>query len=241
MHISSSQVHIAAYHESEYYCYTILVANTENYPTSFSIVINELESKGNLTASVLFESRNVIVSQGNLNDMISGFGTHVYRIYYSQPNGGPTIHPGNLIRNPSFEEQSDVGMADGMWPHSEQPTNIAIVDPTYAFHGQYSQRLTNANRGTSSSITLSNYIVALAPGNYEMTFMAYSNSPLNISISAGVSCLPSSPLSFNVQNNKIWNTFTTSIAIPNPAQCSYTVELAQKGSLWIDFWQIYPK
>lgn len=193
-----------------------------------------------MIASVLFESRNVTISQGNLSDMISGFGTHVYRIYYSQPSGGPSIHYGNLIRNPSFEDQSDVGMADGMWPHSALPTNNAVVDPTYSYHGQYSQRLTNSDRGSSSSITLSNYIVALAPGSYEMSFVAYANQPLTITLSAKSSCLAQS-LNFNVQNNKIWNTFTTSINMQHAEQCSYTIELSQKGSVWIDLWQIYPK
>ena len=212
-----------------------MAANAENSPTDFSITILELQSYENLTSLVLFENRNVSVASGTIRDMVIGFGTHVYRICYSSVNGPPSIHPSNILRNPSFENQSNVGMADSMWPTLGERTNSALVDPTEASHGYYSQRLTNANG--ASFINVTSYIAALAPEvAYRVSFVVKSSADVSVFLYSSCSDLQQS---FSVLKKQPWKECVATIQLSSPAQCSFSIGVRDQSSVWIDLFQVF--
>ena len=237
---STSQIHVTAFLESKKGIVTVLVANSINTPTSFTLSIPSLSEYPSLPVRDLFENRNFTISRGTFTDLVMGFGTHAYQIAFAanqlQIAG---IEPNNLLRNPSFEIQSNAGMADAMWPSHDTVSGIgssAIIDPNYFVHGYYSQKIINVD---SDSFTLSSYIVAI-PANTNFTISFYgmtANLPNQLVLHG--TCF-SQTFTFSFAQMYQWQLFSSTFQIPSPSQCSFVLDIQKGATVWIDLWQVFP-
>ena len=220
------------YYNADKSCMTILVANSKNEPTSFDFRVLDPSISSMINMTVLFENRKIQMKSGTLQDIIMGYGTHAYE-YCSYSSD--IILPGNLIKNPSFEQQSNVGMADSMWVFSSTPENTGIIDYSNVWDGYYSQRLIHAG-GANQTIKLESYIVAVPSFvNYSLSFEAYADTQTTIEVSS--SCLTTNSYSLHPNG---WNNISIDFYLDNPAQCSFTITLSEKATIWIDALQLVP-
>jgi hypothetical protein len=158
---------------------TLLVVNTENRPTMASTSIASGEYKGlECAVTVVGEDRRVNSSDGTVAEFVDAYGYRVYAfpnrdectqtdrtidgaVSPHKPLKGPPAGPSslrlhqlapsdNLLKNPSFEARSTLGIPDHYWFNggSSTPDLLSasaasgMIDPRLSVHGRHSFRLT---------------------------------------------------------------------------------------------------
>ena len=223
---------------------TIMLANPSSSPQSLtlSLASSGLAILPNTVAQVLFENRTVsISSEGHLSDHVNGYATHVYQFHFTPPNPSPissiSVHPGNILRNPSFESQSNIGVADAMWPNVPSESSVALIDSVVALHGYYSQRMTNGVAYQGDQASISTYITAVPP-NVEMTLSFWSRTLVGqMQIQVSSTCFDFDSVMFI---SSAWEEHQIPVLIPSPAQCTFKLTAVGAGTLWVDLTQLYP-
>lgn len=116
----------------------IMCANTENFPSKILVELNNLS---NNESDVMFENRKISIEFGNtIYDMISGYGTKVYRIVEYEKEKYQ-VDENNMIANPSFEDQYNIGIPDGVAVSWLNPYGSSLkVDSRISVHGIHSLR-----------------------------------------------------------------------------------------------------
>ncbi len=174
-------VEAAAWLDLERGILDVAVANVHNVPTAISLVLmNGTAIPAGTVVEVLFQDRTLVVEAGGvLSDVLSAYGTAAYRLVppaltAGNPalvKGGPPamagrttnssglVNPTNIFANPSFEQSTTVGFADGMmltwappWNHAKNPNNCSFsgradVDARTAVDGLHSLRLLASRDG----------------------------------------------------------------------------------------------
>jgi len=113
----------------------VIAANPSPQPTAMGITI---EGAPDQRAQVVFEQRRVDLDGDLLEDLIDGFGTRVYRIPLQIEDPGAGIAAGNLVVNPSFEDQHVPGSPDGYYlGGSPAPGASVRIESRFAHHGRH--------------------------------------------------------------------------------------------------------
>lgn len=87
----------------------VVVVNSKNKPVQFKAHLDDNHEANE--ADVWFENRKVSLDGSVMTDFIDGYETLVYLIRDKKTYD--KVYPGNIIYNPSFEEMSTPGLADG--------------------------------------------------------------------------------------------------------------------------------
>lgn len=121
----------------------IIAQNKENKPCPVTLTIPETIA-GSAMAQLIFENRKIDIENGQIKDILSPFGTGVYKIALKeQPSA---VAPGNLAVNPSFEESVEAGeMTGGSGGAGGQGATL-FPDTRIAYDGETSLRLNNPFR-----------------------------------------------------------------------------------------------
>ena len=119
---------------------TILAVNTLNAPIPAHI---ELEGVGFTGVAILpFENRTVPVQGGVIEEMIDAYGTRAYQFRVRPLDEDLAIHAGNLVENPSFENNPSVGTPAGCYANVGAGRGATyFVDPSVARHGRHAVRM----------------------------------------------------------------------------------------------------
>lgn len=129
----------------------VLLANTQNQPAQLQF---KVPSTRNATAvQVLFENRSIPVVDGQIQDVIMGYGTKAYRIDFTTP---PT-QTKNLFVNPGFESFFSPAAPYGLYlSTSKRPayngTTLFLTAET-SHTGRYALRLRNPDDQLSQKLT----------------------------------------------------------------------------------------
>lgn len=170
--ISAPEVHAAAFATDD--AITIVAANTVNQPLPLRLTV---AGAPETRATVLFENREVLVRDGAIEEFIDAFGTRAYRIPLREEDPQAGLAEGNLITNPSFEQQYNVGTPDGYYISAgSDPAAAVHVETRLAYHGRHCLRMTTPLDG--QGISLAPFPFPVREGaTYRLTFWARSLRP----------------------------------------------------------------
>jgi hypothetical protein len=117
----------------------VMAVNITNEPQK---TIIRIEGVREARARVLFENRSVSVSLGIINDHLPAYGSQVYLIDLRRSKEDVKPYPGNLIRDPGFEDISSPGTpaACYAWNMGDRGATY-FVDPREYFEGGHSLRM----------------------------------------------------------------------------------------------------
>jgi len=155
-----SFVHVGAWLNND--IMTILAVNSNNTPIVFEAKFLD-RAYINVEASLPFEQdRKISIVNGHFHDFIDAYGTRCYRFEISSMNrwinSRSSEHPvlieeNNLIVNPSFELQSNVGIPDGYLLSVDISLGSSILtDSRTSIGGFHSLRMINGDALSVSSI-----------------------------------------------------------------------------------------
>ena len=117
----------------------ILTANAEKRPTSFAI---GLTGATHSEVELPFEGRSVALRDGQIEDIIDGFGTRAYIVALRDGKAEPGVEADNLTHNPSFELSASPGIPDGYYIQDQQDPGAHVrTDPRLSRHGRHSLRV----------------------------------------------------------------------------------------------------
>ncbi|MCC7495620.1 MAG: hypothetical protein IT204_24935 [Fimbriimonadaceae bacterium] len=211
----------------------VLAANTSNRP--LDLAIDGLAGPAT-TAELPFEQRAVTVAGGRFSDLIDAFGTRVYRLPDQAEDRTAGLAPGNLTRNPSFEEQHVLGSPDGYYLGGDVDPGAQVrVDSRLAVHGRHSLRVVVPVAGQGYS--LRPFPVALAEGKrYRVTLQARALRPgAKVRLALGGLETPA----VTAEVGPAWQELRLegrATKKDTRAQISYRVETA--GTVWFDLLQL---
>ncbi|MBW6502495.1 MAG: carbohydrate binding domain-containing protein, partial [Bacteroidales bacterium] len=117
----------------------VMAVNISNAPQKSAI---RIEGFRNGRARVLFENRTVPVSMGIISDHLPAYGSQVYLIDLRRNRDDVKPYPGNLIRDPGFEDISSPGVpaACYAWNMGDRGATY-FVDPGEHYEGGHSLRM----------------------------------------------------------------------------------------------------
>jgi hypothetical protein len=238
--------------------FMILVVNTLNEPQEFSLSVDGLRYNG--SASVLFENRRVPVMEGRIDDVIDAYGTRIYRIRYRMPaSRGPSVHPKNLLKDPSFEDITGTGIPASCYAVAGNDQGATyFIDPRVAVRGEHALRLNTPAGG--DGVSLSFHQLRIEPGHsYTMSVQARA-LPLKYRKSGSRNFLqglfgskedeyPDFTLSFGTNCRSTftpgseWKEYSFSClpqAETGANRLSPSLESGSMGTIWFDLLQLYP-
>lgn len=151
--------------------YLVIAVNTVNKPLAFEFTLEDMKYSG--SATVLFEDRKANISGGRCNDIIAAYGSLVYKIRYKMmSNKGPKLAVKNMVKDPSFEDVSSVGVPAACYarPTGDRGATY-FLDPRTSIRGDHSLRITTPADG--EGMDLSFYRLRMEPGrSYTMSVQA---------------------------------------------------------------------
>jgi len=117
----------------------VMAVNITNTPQKSAIMIEGFRDG---RARVLFENRFVSVSMGIINDHLPAYGSQVYLIDLRRNRDDVKPYPGNLVRDPGFEDISSPGVpaACYAWNMGDRGATY-FVDPREHYEGGHSLRM----------------------------------------------------------------------------------------------------
>ncbi len=237
----------------------ILAANTSPDPIPFSLKINGYDLSGEI--KVLFENRQTKIFQGNVFDIIDGYGTRAYKIdMRHKTDQSLFISKNNLSIDPGFEDDSSAGIpASCSVKPGQDKGSTFFTDPRISFEGDYSLRLNTPDEGMGAQLSF--YSLGLSPEiSYSCSVMAKSGSTPNVPAQKGLfgklfGRSKDKPLIFELslgQNNKQdfelsdkWELYTLRAADVSgekslDGKVSPGLQLLSKGTAWFDLLQVMP-
>ncbi len=226
----ADHIHAAAWADEDY-CLVIAV-NTSPNPTRLKLSCSQRPHADQ--AQVLFEQRTVPISKsGQLEDVIDAFGVRCYLYPIRQPP--PADIPGNLLRNGSFEQQTNVGFPD--YFHVGQGNDLAAswgTDPLEAHHGRHSLYIRTPSDGGGPTVI--SFPVRAAPGRFRLSAWMKCSSPghVKLGISGFRVRLPQKPEKiFDVGTS--WQRIEMEFQTPSNVRAfDVRIQPLTKGVLWVD-------
>lgn len=216
---ANSDIHLAAFKHEDYI--TIVTVNPVNRPQAMKIKLEDLSYTGK--AVVLFEqNREVDFVDGIMSDLIDGMGRKVYR-FRTTSDTSKTMVAQNLILNPSFEEQSSIGIPDGYEFIIPLGSSI-LADPRTFEEGHHSVRITcNID---NQNVTVISYPVQLNQTNYQVSIYAKS-----LQDNAILSLLGS-----DFQLTTTWQKYSMNWIPPQSPASKYSIPVTSylQSVIWVD-------
>jgi hypothetical protein len=189
---------------------------------------------------VLFENRQVLVTQGKLSDMIDAMSTRVYRLQVeAAPPDLATLDPKNMIVNASWEEAANVGTPDGCYTgYLGDKGATWYVDPRVAAHGRQSLRLRTPVEG--KGISVAPFPLKLTPGQkYALSIWAQgerAGQQFSFMLDAVTGEQGTHELTTGWREYRV--EFVASDAVKS--RTSPSLRLVSAGSAWFDALQVVP-
>ncbi|MEN6303193.1 MAG: hypothetical protein ABFD96_10745 [Armatimonadia bacterium] len=233
--VNPAGIHTAAFGERG--AVTVLCTNTKNEPQQMTLT---LADKWSVDAEVVFENRQVRVTDGVLTDTIEPFGTRVYRLQVAAaPADLTTLNPKSLIVNPSWEEMHNVGTPDGCYiGYGADKSASWYVDPRTAAHGRQSLRLRTPVEG--QGIGVQPFPVRLtAKQKYRLSIWARGERE-GQQFSFAIDTVKGEEGTHALTTD--WREYTVEFVASDPAKprLSASLRLISAGSAWFDALQLVP-
>jgi hypothetical protein len=224
----------------------VVVVNTENEPKSIRLELANVELDGE--AEVLFNNRNVRMTEGTWNDMIEAFGTRAYRITLPDAAKNPDktlLSSQNLSVNPSFENNPMAGTPEGFYIGLGADRGATVTtDTRQSAHGLTSLRL-NTPRA-KSGLDLAFYPIDMQKGkSYVASIWAKGDGKGvgqfrfgfgKFEVTANARQVPNFTLS------KDWQPYRFVYELPadtnNVVRMTTSLSLLTQGSAWFDALQV---
>ncbi len=196
---------------------------------------------------VLFENRSVNVSAGYFSDLISSLGSQAYLIDLKPRNDTLTSYPGNLIKDPGFEDTSSPGVPASCYARNGGDRGATyFLDSREHVEGNHSVRFVtpkdnNGVRLRFFPISVMNgkkYLVSIwAKADPEQGLNVNNKSkPLEFEIALGES------VSRRFALDSEWKQFVTIVTIPynsdQPSRTNVILQLPSAGIAWFDMLQV---
>lgn len=214
---------------------TVLAANTSNAPVAVEFVL-DAEYSG--AAEVLFENRSVSVSGGRWTDVVGPLGTRAYRMQLRPPPADiAAISPSNLVLNPSFEEQHNVGTPDGSYISMGSDRGASwYADQRVAVHGRTSLRLTTPSY--DKGLTVFPFPIVLRAGQRYRVAVWARGSADGLRFRLAVNALDGNEAIRAVGVE--WQEFSFEFAATEAAglRVSPQLKLLDEGTAWFDALQV---
>ena len=235
-------LHARAWREAARGVVTLTVVNERADPQAMAVrVLGALDGNASTTAFLPFEQRSVAVQpDGRIDDIIEGYGTRTYRIATGQPTrrAEPT-GSGNLLWNPSFEVQHNLGYPDSFVPYFGRGSSVR-PDSRVALDGYYSLRVTNAYPLTEGAVPEAGVdafrnINAVADDVMRVAVYAWTNAAAPQTVALGVDCAGDEE--FTLPANE-WVLLEATLVAKETMLCAATLRLVSQGTVWFDMFTV---
>lgn len=212
---------------------TILAINTENRPQVPRFELEGVDFSGR--ATVLFENRQVEMTGGAIEEPIDAFASRAYAIEIGPlPTDDLQISEGNLITNPSWEDNPSVGTPSGNYG-SVAPGASMFVDARVARHGRHSVRLTAPTDG--APVRMGQFPVKLTAGRqYRVSIWAKARTD-GVLLRLSIGELMKEQVALTTKWRELSYTISPEKDIP---RASLGIGLGSAGVAWVDLCQIVP-
>jgi len=231
----------SAVHENQL---LILAVNKTNAPKRAEYFISGMVPG---RAKVVFENRSVTISGGYFSDQLSAYGSQAYMIDLKPRSETIKPYPGNLIRDPGFEDTSSPGVPASCYARNGGDRGATyFLDSRDHVEGNHSIRLVTPkeNRG----VRLRFFPVQVMNGkNYLISVWARTDT--DVGSSGTIDAKPKvfeitfgegGTRSFRLENE--WRQFVTIVTIPHdsqlPARTNLILQLKSAGVAWFDMLQV---
>jgi len=229
----------------------VMVVNRSNSPQHAEITI-----AGGYTgrARVLFENRTVSVNAGIISDPLPAYGSQVYLFTLKRIRESVKPYPGNLVKDPGFEDISSPGIPASCYAWNEGDRGATyFLDSREYFEGNHSLRIVTPEQ--NKSIRLRFFPVNVTQGRtYVISIRAKADPeqrPILNSNTGDLNDLP--PQYFEIslgESGKTrfipgdgWKQFITSVTIPVdeelPPRMNVVLSMPGSGVAWFDMLQVF--
>jgi hypothetical protein len=223
----------------------IMAVNKVNSPQSAYFKISKSLS-GKI--KVLFENRDINITGGNFSDQMAAFGSQVYIFDLKSSKDTIKPWPGNLIRDPGFEDTSSPGVPSACyaWGNGERGATY-FIDSQEHIEGNHSLRLITPQ--DNGSIRLRFFPVPVLPGvTYMISIHAKSDPERRTGIDSDLNKPQLFELSFGDYGSERfilddeWQDFVTFVTIPDtddlPPKTNVILQMQSAGVAWFDLLQV---
>lgn len=223
----------------------ILTVNKTNAPQPVQLSIAKPFS-GRL--KVLFENRNINVSDGNFSDYISAFGSQAYLLDMKLQKDTLTQWSENMLRDPGFEIISSAGVPSACYAWNEGDRGSTyFLDSQEHVEGNHSLRLITPKENAGARLRF--FPVPVLPGrSYLISVWAKADTERRSSNDIKNNKSQIFEISLGNFGNKRfatadeWQQFVTSVTIPVqddlPAKMNILLKMPSRGVAWFDLLQI---
>jgi hypothetical protein len=211
----------------------IIAVNAENRPRAIKLTTDRRFTGA---AEVMFEGRQVQVTNGRLADTIDGFGTRVYLIPINPPSPS-AANRANLTANPSFERFANPGTPDGCYVTvGKDPGASLFLDPRVAYDAGHSLRLRTPAEGMG--VTIRAFPVELAKGRTYTVSVWGKGQVAGLKFALGLDGI-SAPQTFELTTE--WKKYEFSGAAAADGRPYPTLSLTSAGAAWFDLLEVVPQ
>ena len=227
---------------------TIAVVNEKNEPAAFSLKMDGVTIT--ITADVMFENRKTVIVDGEIKDMIDGYGTKVYRFDARQKTGQEiSLIPSNLSVDGGFEDLSSPGVPSACYAYPGEDQGCTyFTDPRRHYEGDHSLRMNNPSSKPGNRLCFYG-IEASDKKSYTVSIMARTGPSSN-----KPGGKKGGPVQFRLgfgQEERIFdcaaswqlheiNGIRPDTKAEGNSRVSPALELTNKGTAWFDMLQVYP-
>ncbi|HUV01044.1 MAG TPA: carbohydrate binding domain-containing protein [Bacteroidales bacterium] len=233
----------------------VLVVNKVNLPQRADISISGLSGG---RAKVLFENRSISINSGIISDQLSAFGSQAYLIDIKSRKEVVKPYPGNLVKDPGFEDISSPGVpaACYAWNNGDRGATY-FLDSREHYEGNHSLRLVTP--AENKSVRLRFFPFNLSNGKTYIVSVWAKSDPeqraiLNNSVSEEIQGNQKSGAQYfeiglgefgktRFVPGKEWQQFVTFITIPGnselPPKTNVILQMQGAGVAWFDMVQVF--
>jgi hypothetical protein len=224
----------------------ILAVNTKNSPQTTGFSVSQPVSG---KALVLFENRNIIVGSGYFSDQLSAFGSQAYLINLKPLKDTITPFPGNLVKDPGFEDISSPGVPASCYARNGGDRGATyFLDSREHVEGNQSVRLITPEE--NKSIKLRFFPINVSNGRtYIISVWAKTDPELRPAGNSGKNNLQQFEISlgeFGTRRFTLgseWQQFVTFVTIPYyndlPPRTNIILQMPSAGTGWFDMLQVF--
>jgi hypothetical protein len=233
----------------------VMAVNNLNEPAPATIRIKGIN---NGKASLIFENRSLNVTGGIINDLLAPYGSQAYLVDIQPTKNAVTVSPGNLLKDPGFEDISSPGVPSACYARPGGDRGATYFLDTREHHdGNHSIRLLTP--GNDTGITLRFFPFPVSAGrSYAISVWAKSDPEQRLSYVTNQNDNRQSIVNQNPQYVEIelgvfgkarfvpdqeWRRYMTFITIPSDTLESFRTNLIIKmpgqGVAWLDEMKVY--
>ncbi len=213
----------------------IVITNTENRPKP--IEIETLYE--NTTVSEIFENRKIQLDNGFINDYISAYGTHVYKVVFNNAEAHQ-ISKSNISINPSFEDNYNIGVPSGCYANiGIDSGSTFFTDTRTSLHGSHSLRINTPSDGGGTKLSFYP-INIIKSSTYEVSVWAKAAEATVRESEFTLSFGKIKSKKFKLTNK--WKKFSFNVFTSSEGDEKKSIgaglSLNTKGTVWFDLLQI---